>query len=60
MEEDDQKKLKELWKVFGIETGLGKQFYKMYNKDKRNVKVEYPKIKRDQKLNKIDPVNWNK
>ena len=34
MEEDEQNKLKDLWKVFGMETSLGKQFFKMYNKDK--------------------------
>ncbi len=60
MNQDDQKKLQSMWKVFGMETSLGKQFYNMYNKDKRQVKIEYPPIKRNQKLKDIDPSVWNK
>ena len=49
-----------MWKVFGIESDLGKKFYKMYNTDKTELKINYPKIKTDSKKKTVNSKNWNK
>ena len=40
-----EEKLKNLWKVFGMETEAGKKLFQMYNKGRSVThKINYPKV----------------
>lgn len=68
MSDQEQTQLKDMWKVFGMETEIGKKFHQMYNTNKREVKVTYPKVtkkkreekevkeERDEKENKVNKI----
>lgn len=61
MNSKEQEDLKSMWKVFGMETTLGKKFYNMYNKkSKNNTKIKYPKLKKKRKNINKENIQTNK
>ena len=52
---DENNKMSEVWKSFGLETEIGKKLYKMYNNTRPETKINYPKLKSKPKKEIIPP-----
>lgn len=48
-----------MWKLFGSETDVGKQFLKMYSKMGSKESITYPSLKLDKSRSEIDAKDWN-